>query len=80
MSASLKESITQELSTGEVLKDFKIGDTPFSPSCDYMASCNYSCRPDAEIDESNLNEDTYDQNFIVMNSEKILQRIRIRNS
>jgi len=77
MSASLKEPITQELSTGEVLKDFKIGDTPFSPSCDYMASCNYSCRPDAEIDESNLNEDTYDQNFIVMNSEKILQRIRM---
>jgi hypothetical protein len=77
MSASLKEPITQELSTGEVLRDFKIGDTPFSPSCDYMASCNYNCRPDAEIDESKLNEDTYDQNFIVINSEKILQRIRM---
>jgi hypothetical protein len=77
MASSLKEPIIQELSTGETLRDFKIGDTPFSPSCDYMASCNYSCRPDAEIDESKLNEDTYDQNFIVMNSEKILQRIRM---
>jgi len=77
MSASLKESITQELSTGEVLRDFKIGDTPFSPSCDYMASCNYNCRPDDKIDESKLNEDTYDENFIVMNSDKILQRIRM---
>jgi superfamily II DNA or RNA helicase len=77
MSASLKEPITQELSTGEILKSFKVGDSPFSPSCDYMASCNYNCRPDSDIDESKLNEDTYDENFIVMNSEKILQRIRM---
>ena len=77
MSASLKEPITQELSTGEILKNFKVGDAPFSPSCDYMASCNFNCRPDADIDESKLNEDTYDENFIVMNSEKILQRIRM---
>jgi hypothetical protein len=77
MSASLKQDIVQELSTGEILDNFKVGDAPFSPSCDYMASCNYNCRPDAEIDESKLNEDTYDQSFIVMNSEKILQRIRM---
>ena len=77
MTANLKEPIVQELSTGQVLKNFKIGDAPFSPTCDYMASCNYDCRPDAEIDESKLNEDTYDENFIVMNSEKILQRIRM---
>jgi hypothetical protein len=77
MSASLKIPITQELSTGLVLQDFKIGDAPFSPACDYMETCNYNCRPDADIDESKLNEDTYDQNFIVMNSEKILQRIRM---
>jgi hypothetical protein len=77
MSASLKEPIIQELSTGQVLKDFKVGDAPFSPACDYMATCNYDCRPDKKIDEKDLNEDTYDQNFIVMNSEKILQRIRM---
>ena len=77
MSASLKEPIVQELSTGEVLKDFKIGDAPFSPACDYMATCNYDCRPDANIYETKLNEDTYDENFIIMNSEKILQRIRM---
>jgi len=77
MSATLKEPIVQELSTGEVLKEFKIGDAPFSPSCDYMATCNYNCRPNADIDESKLNEDTYNESFIVMNSEKILQRIRM---
>ena len=77
MSANLKEPIVQELSTGLVLNDFKIGDAPFSPACDYMATCNYNCRPDATIDEKSLNEDTYDENFIVINSEKILQRIRM---
>ena len=77
MNASLKEPITQELSNGMVLKDFKVGDSPFSPACDYMAECNYDCRPDKKINEDELNEDTYNENFIIMNSEKILQRIRM---
>jgi len=77
MSASLKEPITQILSNGMTLTDFKVGDAPFSPACDYMASCDYSCRPDKKINEDDLNEDTYDEKFIMMNSEKILQRIRM---
>jgi hypothetical protein len=77
MSASLTEPILQHLSNGKTISDFKVGDAPFSPACDYMATCNYDCRPDKEIDEKNLNEDTYNENFIVMNSEKILQRIRM---
>ena len=77
LKAHLKEPIKQELSTGLILNDFKIGDAPFSPACDYMAECNYSCRPDKEINEDELNEDTYNENFIIMNSEKIIQRIRM---
>ena len=77
MKASLEEPITQILSNGEILHDFKIGDAPFSPACDYMPTCNYSCRPTKKIDEKQLNEDTYNETFIMMNSEKILQRIRM---
>jgi hypothetical protein len=77
LKAALKEPITQILPNGRELKDFKIGDAPFSPACDYMAKCDYDCRPNAEIDEANLNEDTYDEKFILMNTEKILQRIRM---
>ena len=73
----IKEPITQELSNGMILNDFKIGDAPFSPACDYMAECNYDCRPDKEINEDDLNQDTYSESFIIMNSEKILQRIRM---
>ena len=77
MNASLKEPITQILSNGEILNDFKIGDAPFSPACDYMAQCSYNCRPDKDINDEDLNEDTYSEKFILMNSEKILQRIRM---
>lgn len=74
---SLDSDIVQELSTGQVIKNFKIGDVPFSPSCDYMATCNYDCRPNKTIDPDNLNEDTYNENYIMINSEKILQKIRM---
>jgi hypothetical protein len=74
---ALKEPITQELSNGLILNNFKIGDSPFSPACDYMAECNYNCTPEKNIGEDELNEDTYNENFIIMNSEKILQRIRM---
>jgi hypothetical protein len=73
----LTEPITQILSNGITLDKFKVGDAPFSPACDYMQDCNFNCRPDADIDEDNLNLDTYDEKFIAMNSEKILQRIRM---
>ena len=77
MSASLKTKLNQELSTGIVIKDFKIGDAPFSPACDYMAKCDFNCNPNKKINEKQLNEDTYSENFITINSEKILQRIRL---
>ena len=77
MTMALNEPIRQLLSNGQVLDNFKIGDAPFSPACDYMATCEYQCRPNAEVDETQLNEDTYDEKFILVNSEKILQRIRM---
>jgi hypothetical protein len=77
MNTTLKEPITQILSNGEVLNEFKVGDAPFSPACDYMAQCNYDCRPDKDITNDELNEDTYSESFILMNSDKILQRIRM---
>ena len=77
MSEKVDVPITQELSTGELLKNFKIGDAPFSPACDYMAECNFNCVPNKNINENELNEDTYDEHFIIMNSEKIVQRIRM---
>jgi hypothetical protein len=77
MKKYLREEITQELSNGLIIHDFKIGDAPFSPACDYMPTCNYVCRPTKDINEDDLNEDTYNDSFIKMNSEKINQKIRL---
>ena len=76
MSKHIEEKIRQKLSNGFVENDFKIGDAPYSAACDYMEKCYYNCEPSKEIDEDNLNEDTYNENFITSNSEKILQKIR----
>jgi hypothetical protein len=72
------EDTKQKLSTGVVI-DFKIGDAPYSSACDYMKKCmdKNDCRPNKKIDEANLNEDTYNEKFIMTNSEKILQKIRM---
>lgn len=68
----------QILSNGDVI-DFKIGDAPYSAACDYMAKCmdKDDCRPNKKINENDLNEDTYSEQFIMTNSEKILQKIRM---
>ena len=77
LNEKINGTITQELSTGFVDKNFKIGDAPYSAACDYMETCEYNCIPDKIIDEDNLNEDTYHEKFIMVNSEKILQKIRL---
>jgi superfamily II DNA or RNA helicase len=77
LNAIIDEEITQELSTGFVINNFKIGDAPYSAACDYMPTCDYNCKPDKKIDEDDLNQDTYNEKFIMTNSEKILQRIRM---
>jgi superfamily II DNA or RNA helicase len=66
--------VTQVLSTGQTIEDFKIGDAPYSAACDYM-ECDYNCRPDKEIGEPN--DFTYNEAFIAMNAEKILKKIRM---
>ena len=77
LSSKLKGNIVQELSSGQIINDFKIGDAPYSSACDYMKDCYYSCKPNKNITKSDLNEDTYNEKFIIINSEKILQRIRM---
>ena len=65
----------QKLSDGKTI-DFEIGDKPYTPSCDYLRTCNYTCKPYKEITEDDVIMDTYSESFIIMNSEKIIQKIR----
>lgn len=76
MKNQLNEDITQELSTGTTLSQFKVGDLDYTAACDYM-QCEYSCRPTKEITEKDTNLGTYSEAFVYMNAEKISQRIRM---
>ena len=64
--------VTQHLASGPII-NYRIGDRPNTAICDYT-TCNYMCLPPPPIDE--LDESTYDETFIMMNLDKILQRIR----
>ena len=68
--------VKQILSTGLVIDNFEIGDIPNSATCDYMETCEYDCLPDETITESKLNVDTYNETFMLINSDKIIQKIR----
>ena len=72
---NMGETVKQILATGEVIPDFVVGDAPYSAACDYMESCNYNCVPNKKIDM--IREDTYNESFIMMNSERILQKIKM---
>ena len=77
MAEIMKKPVTQVLSNGEVIKDFKVGDVPYTPACDYMATCDYKCTPDADITESNTNASSYGEAFMSMNNDKIIQKIKM---
>ena len=68
----------QILSSGEII-NFEIGDAPYSSACDYMVTCmkKDECNPNKKIGDDDLNQDTYNEKFIMINSEKILQKIRM---
>ena len=68
-------NITQILSDGKVLEHFKIGDIPYSAECDYMENCDYKCYPDKE--NINVNMNSYNESFIIVNSDKIIQKIKM---
>ena len=70
----MNTSVKQSLSTGETI-DYDVGDRPYTSTCDYMKSCSYKCRPDS-LGKSKIIFDTYGESFIMLNNDKIIQRIR----
>lgn len=70
------QEIVQILSNHTKINNFPIGDMPNTAACDFMETCEFKCLPDKEIDEKTLNYDTYNQNFMLINSEKIIQKIK----
>lgn len=71
----MKSILTQKLSTGKTI-EYAVGDRPYTATCDYMESCSYKCKPVSPDYGERVLLDTYNESFIMLNNDKIIQRIR----
>ena len=65
--------VEQKLSNEKII-NFHIEDKEKSDMCDFT-TCAYTCKPDNKLNDI-INDQTYNEGFIIMNLDKILQRIR----
>jgi len=72
---NMKQNITLELSSGGTMS-YDVGDKPYSSTCDYMNKCQFVCKPTKEIKDEDVKLDTYNEQFILMNTDKIIHKIR----
>lgn len=71
------KNIKQTLSNHMELENFQVGDMPNSATCDYMETCEYKCLPvNDQVDDSMMNYDTYNEGFMLMNADKIIQKVK----
>jgi Type III restriction enzyme, res subunit/Helicase conserved C-terminal domain len=56
--------------------EYQIGDKPFTPICDYMDNCSFTCSPNTQINETDIVQNTYNDDFLKMNYTGIVKRIR----
>ena len=68
-------NIEQVLSDHQKLDNFEIGDRDNSATCDFM-ECEFKCMPDIKIEDSELKTNTYNETFMLINSDKIIQKIK----
>ena len=72
---SINTKVKQRLSSKKEEINFNIKSKPYSALCDYMKQCKFNCLPVHSI--ASINDDTYTEEFIIMNMDKIIQRIRV---
>ena len=67
--------VQQRLSSGTTI-DYRVGDRPYTATCDYMSKCAYDCQPVASIAPDDVKLDTFAEAFILANTDRIVARIR----
>ena len=71
----LNQIVKQKLSNEKTI-DYQVGNKPYTAICDYKESCSYSCKPDIVINKDDVNRSTYGESFIIMNNDRIIERIK----
>jgi hypothetical protein len=70
---NMKIILKQKISDGKII-DYQVGDKPYTQQCDFQDTCMYKCKPENTIGD--INKLTYTKNFIEMNIDKIIARIK----
>ncbi len=72
----INEDIELVLSSNKTIT-FSVGDEPNTHLCDYLEKCNYKCMPrDLSLDMDHLDMNTYNEDFIKVNVDKIIFKIK----
>jgi hypothetical protein len=77
--ANMNQSVEQVLSSGKVIHDFKVGDNANTMLTDFMEDGEYKCYSQTDvvdIVDDKLNSSTYGERFIMLNTDRIIQKIR----
>ena len=77
--SNMNQSVEQELSSGKVIPDFSVGDKANTMLTDFMEDGEYKCYSQTDIVDivdENLNNSTYGERFIMMNTDRIIHKIR----
>jgi hypothetical protein len=77
MSKHLNVPITQILSDGNILDNYKVGDVSYSSICDYMKQCSYKCKPE-NIPKELFGTDTssYGKSYVETNMMRLVPKIK----
>jgi len=70
----MNQTLRIKTSTGE--QQYNVGDKSFSTMCDYMADCEYKCKPEANVKDEDANMDTYSESFIQHNNDILINKIK----
>ena len=75
----LNQKVKQVLADGTVVDDYEVGDKQFTMMTDFMEDGQYKCANTQGIDQldnSIIDDSTYDEKFIFLNTDKIIQKIK----
>ena len=64
-------TINQIISNGNIV-DYDVGDKPFSPNCDYMEDCIYTCSNKDEKLKMDISGDTFNEKMSEINTDIIV--------
>ena len=77
MSKYTNPTITQILSNGAIIDDYKVGDVPYSSICDYMQKCGYKCSPQTNITEIiGKDKSSYGLAYVETNMMRLVPKIK----